>query len=64
MKCPHCNYTHREYDFDTDKEVIEGDEEFYTISNSITAEQTTQTYPYQRLKDIYGCPKCKILFIE
>jgi len=52
MKCPHCGY---EDGIAVDRE--EG--EFYAISNDIimTSEDKRDMY-------LYGCPKCKKLFMD
>ena len=66
MKCPHCNYTHGsewvEEDGESNLKNIKGKEgDFYSMTNSIKMEKHKGWNPDRC--SIYGCPKCKILFM-
>ena len=60
MICPHCGYSHGNYDFDT-KKISEGKKgDFYTLP-------TKMRRPYRYYNDepeLYGCPGCKKTFID
>jgi phage FluMu protein Com len=64
MKCPNCKYMHG-YEWDETggyKEIIGEEGEFFVISNNV---EMILIESYKSIQNyIYGCPKCKILFME
>lgn len=65
MKCPNCGYIHG-YEWVDDEYVkVDGDEgDFFTISNNIYAQRPTGRHWEHDSRNLFGCPKCNIVFIE
>jgi len=60
MKCPHCGYSHKEYDFDT-KTSSEGEHgDFYRLPIKIEREEF---YDHDA-NAVLGCPACKKVFMN
>jgi len=65
MKCPYCNYKSG-WDGDASKN-IEGEEgDFFQISNEITMIRKSLEFYHREYdtKYLYGCPKCKKIFMD
>lgn len=60
MICPHCKYSHNEFDLKS-KTTSEGENgEFYKLP----IEMTRQVNYHRDAVNIFGCPECKKVFIE
>lgn len=61
MECPHCHYVHG-FDSKTLTSIEGNYGEFYKLSNDVVIQR--QDYYNVEEKNVYACPKCKILFID
>ena len=65
MKCPNCNYSDG-YDFEINKRIEGEFGEFFELSNGVEMirdDRGSYIREFERT-NVYGCPKCKILFME
>lgn len=61
MNCPHCGYEHRTFNNDTSE--YEYNEEYGGFFKLPL--EATRNHPYLRSNmEVYGCPKCGIMFME
>lgn len=64
MKCPYCEYEHG-WSGEQCKDVKGESGNFYELSNDVRAERDTSYYHHHKEKaTVYGCPKCKKVFID
>lgn len=70
MECPNCNYQHgwmwiEENGKSEYKKKIGSKGDFYFLSNDIKVEKITSNHlDNKNIRSVYGCPKCRILFID
>lgn len=63
MICPHCSYSHKEFNPETN-EVSEGKEgDFYTLPIKLER-RVDNFYRDKEEKSIFGCPQCNKIFME
>lgn len=66
MKCPNCNYTHGLEWVDDEHVEVEGKEgDFYYMSVVMECKSSSWWWTDTTdKKHVYGCPECKILFMD
>ena len=65
MKCPHCNYEHKEETWDASKGLwtdVVGDESFFSLP--VKMEQVDNWRGDITRNTLYACPKCCKTFID
>jgi hypothetical protein len=60
MICPHCEYSHKEFDYDTNKYSVGKEGDFYRLLG--TLERSAGWFVAERAT-LKGCPSCKKTFI-
>ena len=59
MICPHCNYSHDEYDYEKNKISMGEKGHFYVMPVKLERQS------YDRYEvHLYGCPNCNKTFIQ
>lgn len=61
MKCPNCGYEHDGYAINGTHG--EHGDFFWTKKRAIRSETVGCTYTREE-RDVYGCPKCNMMFME
>ncbi len=66
MECPFCNYKEGEYDYKKKKKIGGKEGDFFKLSNDvemIRRDEGSYTRTHEK-RNIYGCPKCKKIFMD
>ena len=65
MICPHCKYTHSwEWTDDGQVEFDGGQGDFFTMTTTMEQKNGTYVDSPKEILEVFGCPSCKILFME
>lgn len=62
MKCPHCDYTHNEWNHSQEEYANRRVGPFYEFPLKLKTPETQQYFPKEAY--LYGCPSCKKTFID